>query len=265
MMRRHGVEVNVLTTVNRESARHPLEVYRFIRDLGVQFIQFIPVIERRPEEKAEKLGIPLAPPPALTRREPWTAVTPWSVEPEAYGDFLIGIYDEWIRSDVGRVFVMNFEWTLGSWAGEGGGPGVCTASPRCGGNLIMEHNGDVYSCDHFMYPAYKLGNILDGGLRKMVRSRKQTEFGASKETALPGYCRGCDVLFACRGGCPKHRFESSPRGEPGLNALCPGLKKFYRHVRPSMDQMVQLLRRGMPVERIMEAVRLSDATGQREG
>ncbi|MBE9580349.1 MAG: anaerobic sulfatase maturase [Proteobacteria bacterium] len=252
LMRRHGVEVNILATVNRESSRHPLDVYHFFKDHGVQYIQFIPVIERLPESKAEKLRIPLAPPPSLTREEKWTTVTPWSVEPEAYGEFLIRIYKEWIRNDVGKIFVMNFEWSLGSWAGAG--PGVCYVSPRCGMNLILEYNGDIYSCDHFMYPAYRLGNILDGGLRKMIHSRQQAEFGATKETALPGYCRGCDVLFACRGGCPKHRFTQSPQGEPGLNYLCVGLKNFYHHINPSMNQMVEFIRRGITVQKIMEAV-----------
>lgn len=250
MMRRHGVEVNVLATVNRESSRHPLDVYRYFKEHGVQYIQFIPIIERLPESKANRMGIPLAPPPSLTREEKWTTVTPWSVAPEQYGEFLIRIYEEWIRNDVGQIFVMNFEWSLGAWAGAM--PGMCHVSPRCGMNLILEYNGDIFSCDHFMYPAYRLGNILDGGLRKMVQSKKQTAFGASKETALPGYCLNCMFLFACRGGCPKHRFAKSPDGEPGLNYLCEGFKKFFHYVNPSMKHMVELIRKGMPAQKIME-------------
>jgi uncharacterized protein len=250
MMQRHGVEVNVLATVNGESSRHPLEVYRFFKQEGVRFIQFIPVIEREADSGAKQLGIPLAVPPSLAREGKSTAVTPWSVAPESYGEFLIRIFDEWIGNDVGRTFVMNFEWTLGSWAGAG--PGVCHLSPRCGGNLILEHNGDVYSCDHYMYPAYRLGNILEDGLRDMVESERQAAFGASKETALPGCCRDCDVLFVCRGGCPKHRFAATPGGEPGLNYLCAGFKKFYRHVDPYMKRMAEMIRKGIPVRRIME-------------
>lgn len=259
MMQSHGVEVNVLATVHSESSLHPLEVYRFYRQHGVRFIQFIPIIEREADSEAEKPEIPLAAPPSLTDAEKTTPVTRWSVEPEQYGEFLIRVFDEWIRNDVGKIFVMNFEWTLGAWAGVG--PGVCYLSPRCGRNLILEHNGDIFSCDHFMYPAYRLGNILDGGLGKLVDSKKQAAFGASKETALPGYCRECDFLFACRGGCPKHRFAKSPDGEPGLNYLCAGFKKFHHHVKPSMKNMVELIRRGIPVQKIMEASEQHEASG----
>lgn len=251
MMQKCGVEVNVLATVNNESSKHPLEVYRFFKQQGVQFIQFIPIIEREADPEAERLGIRLAVPPSLTHEEKSTPLTPWSVEPKQYGEFLIRVFEEWIRNDVGKIFVMNFEWSLGAWAGSG--PGVCYLSPRCGRNLIMEYNGDIFSCDHFMYPAYRLGNILDGELSKMVESKKQIAFGASKETALPGYCHGCDFLFACRGGCPKHRFAKSPDGDPGLNYLCEGFKTFYHYVNPSMKRMVDFIHRGIPVYKIMEA------------
>jgi len=251
LMQRYGVEVNVLAAVNRESSQRPLEVYRFFRQQGVRFIQFIPVVEREAGLEAERLGLQLALPPNLTREEKSTAVTPWSVEPEQYGDFLTRVFDEWVRSDVGKIFVMNFEWTLAAWAGVG--PGVCYLAPRCGRNLIMEYNGDVFSCDHFMYPGYRLGNILEGEPEKMVLSKKQTEFGTSKETALPGYCRRCGLLFACRGGCPKHRFAKSPDGDLGLNYLCKGFRKFYQHVDPAMRRMVNLINRGIPVCRIMES------------
>ena len=245
MMQRHGVEVNILATVNRESSKHPLEVYRFFREQGVQFIQFIPIIERNADSEALKSGISLAPPPSLTDKEQTAVVTTWSVEPEQYGEFLIQIYNEWLNNDVGRMFVMNFEWTLAALAGSGAG--VCYLSPSCGGNLILEHNGDIFSCDHFVYPSYRLGNILVGGLKKMVSSKKQTEFGASKETHLPGYCRNCDLLFVCRGGCPKHRFTTSTEGEPGLNYLCEGFKRFYHHAKPSMQQMLEFIRSGIPI------------------
>ncbi len=251
LMQKYGVELNVLATVNRESSQHPLEVYAFFKHHGVQFVQFIPIIERDADFEAERLGIRLAVPPPLTMEEKSFKVTNWSVEPEQYGEFLIRIYDEWIRNDVGRIFVMNFEWSLGAWAGVA--PGVCYVAPRCGRNLIIEHNGDIFSCDHFMYPAYRLGNVREDDLGGIVESKQQIAFGASKETALPKHCRQCDVLFACRGGCPKHRFAKSPDGAPGLNYLCEGFKNFYRHVTPSMKQMVELMRRGIPLEKIMDA------------
>lgn len=244
LLQRHGVDVNVLATVNRESSRHPLEVYRFFREHGVQYIQFIPVVEREPEAAAEKPEPPRAAGPSLAQGQPFPAVTAWSVEPEPYGEFLLGIFREWSKADVGAVFVMNFEWALGAWAGAG--PGVCYLAPRCGQSLILEHNGDIYSCDHFMYPGYRLGNILDGDLRKTAESQEQLAFGAAKETALPGYCRACEFLFACRGGCPKHRFRRSPEGEPGLNYLCAGLKEFYREANPLLKRMADLIRRGIP-------------------
>ena len=234
MMQKYGVEVNVLATVNRESARHPLEVYRFFKAQGVRFIQFIPIVER-----AGGSGEARAAP-----------VTKWSVRPQDYGDFLVKIFEEWVRNDVGRIFVMNFEWTLGAWAGLPAG--VCYLAPRCGLNLIIEHTGDIFSCDHFVYPGYRLGNILEDDLREMVFSERQMAFGASKETGLPAYCRGCDVLFACRGGCPKHRFGRSPGGEPGLNYLCSGFKRFYDGVHPYMNYMVKLVRNGLPAAEIMK-------------
>jgi uncharacterized protein len=253
MMRKHGVEVNVLATVNRESAKHPLEVYRFFREQGVRFIQFIPVVEREADPKARRMGIPLAVPPSLAREEPSADVTCFSVEPKQYGEFLVSVFDEWIGHDVGEIFAMNFEWTLGAWAGAM--PGMCHVSPECGQNLIVEHNGDVYSCDHYMYPAYRLGNILRDRLIDMVRSKRQIAFGAAKKAALPGCCRRCDFLFACRGGCPKHRFASTPDGEHGLNYLCSGFKQFYRHVDPSMKRMTELIYAGKPVKQIMEGAR----------
>ena len=250
LMQRHGVAFNVLAAVNRESSKKPLEVYRFFRDEGVQFIQFVPIVEREADAEAERLGLSLAVPPSLDGEGPSAAVTPWSVKPEAYGDFLVGVFDEWVRNDVGRVFVMNFEWALAAWAGVG--PGMCHLAPRCGRNLILEHNGDVFSCDHFMYPAYRLGNIREDDLGDMVRSERQAAFGASKETALPAYCRRCDVLFVCRGGCLKHRFGRTPDGDPGLNYLCGGFKKFYHHAGHFMKRMTELIGRGLPVAKIME-------------
>ena len=250
MMQKYGVEFNVLASVNRESSRHPLEVYSFFKRQDVQFIQFMPIVEREANSEAKRLGLALASPPSLLKEEKDIAVKPWSVEPQKYGEFLIRIFEEWVRNDVGKIFVMNFEWSLGSWAGAPAG--VCYNSPRCGLNLIIEHNGDIFPCDHFMYPGYRLGNILEDRLKKMVHSKNQIAFGASKETLLPRYCSGCDILFACRGGCPKQRFAISPDGEPGLNYLCTGLKGFYHHVNPYMKYLVKLIRNGIPVKKIMD-------------
>ncbi len=251
MMQEHGVEVNVLAAVNRESSKYPLEIYRFFREADVRFIQFIPVVERDADPKAQQLGIPLAVPPTITQVETSTAVTQWSVKPHQFGEFLIRIYDEWIRQDVGEIFVMNFEWCLGAWAGTR--PGMCHFSAQCGQNLIMEHNGDIFSCDHFMYPDFCLGNIHEGGLFEIVKSRKQIAFGTAKESTLPEYCQRCNVLFACRGGCPKHRFSVTPDGKPGLNYLCPGFKHFFEHIQPSMERMLALIYKGKPVNLIMNS------------
>lgn len=231
LLQKHGVELNILATVNRVSSQKPLEVYRFFREQGVRFIQFIPIVG---QEAGQTI-----------------AATGCSVEPKQYGACMTRIFDEWLRHDVGSMFVMNFEWTLAAWAGAG--PGVCWLAPRCGGNLILEHNGDIYSCDHFMYPACRIGNILDGDLNIVVQSPDQIAFGAAKETALPTCCRSCEHLFVCQGGCPKHRFFIAPDGEPGLNYLCEGYQAFHQHVRPAMQQMVQLIRRGAPVSGIMQS------------
>ncbi len=236
-MQRHRVEFNLLACINQTTARHPAEVYGFFRDQGVQFIQFIPVVEQTNRQRAGAGGD--AP-----------AVAPWSVEPEQYGSFLAAVFDEWVRYDVGQIYVMNFEWTL---AGLTGMPwGTCIHAPRCGSSLILEHNGDIYSCDHFMYPEYRLGNLLYDDLRGMVRSVQQQEFGVRKETGLPNACRRCSWLSACYGGCPKLRFVRSPDGEPGMNYLCAGIRSYLEHVAPSMKIMADLLRRGMPAAGVME-------------
>ena len=227
-LKRSRVEFNVLACINRETSQRPKDVYRFFRRNGVQFIQFIPVAERAGD-----------------------GPTPWSVEPEAYGDFLIGVFDDWVREDVGRIFVMNFEWTLAAWAGAP--QTACTFAARCGGALIVEHNGDVYSCDHFMAPEYRLGNILIDDLRAMVNSEKQRAFGAAKETALPAACKNCDMLFACRGGCLKHRFAVSPSGDQGVPYLCAGAKKFLRHTAGDMKAMAGLIKNRRPVSNIVKS------------
>ncbi len=252
LLKKHGVEFNILACVTRESAKRPLDVYRFFREQGIGFIQFTPIVERMPSAESERIGLKLGMPAARDGSDR-PDVTPWTVLPEDYGDFLIAVFDEWVRHDVGSVFVMNFEWALASWLGDP--QSACLFSRHCGNALIVEHNGDVYSCDHFVYPEYRSGNILTDDLGEMVNSEKQREFGAGKETSLPKYCRECDVLFACQGECPKHRFSPAPDGEPGLNYLCPGYRKFFRHARPYLDAIVQTIRLGYPAEKVMDLVR----------
>jgi uncharacterized protein len=226
-------------------------------------MQFIPLVERIGES-----GGPLdfAEPPTLTRTDSGISlpilsianrksqiandVAPWSVQAEAYGDFLIKIFDHWVRHDVGRVFVQIFDVQLGIWLGLPST--LCVFGETCGNAVAMEHNGDLYSCDHYVYPHYKLGNIMDLGMREMLDSPQQRTFGMDKRDTLPKYCRECDVRFACNGECPKHRFISTPDGEPGLNYLCAGYKKFFHHIDPYMQMMANLLRHRQPAAQIME-------------
>jgi uncharacterized protein len=253
LLQKHGVDYNVLACVARETARQPLEVYRFLRGEGVEFIQFSPVVERRAGACSAEAGLRLAGPASLDREEAQNEVFPWSVLPEDYGDFLIAIYEEWVRHDVGTVFVMNFEWALNAWIGNPSP--VCIHAEQCGRSLVIEHNGDVYACDHCVYPEYRLGNILSDSLTAMAERSRQSGFGVTKETALPRWCRECKVLAACRGGCPKHRFEMSNYKEPGMQYLCPGYKKFFMHIRKYCHAMTQLLENGLPVSYVMKAVK----------
>ena len=253
LLQTYGVEYNVMASVARETARQPLEVYRFFKEQGVEFIQFVPVIERQSGAFEQELGLQLAGPATLDREEANTAVTPWTVLPEEYGDFLIAIYEEWVRKDVGQTFVMNFEWALNAWLGEPSP--VCIHARQCGRSLVIEHNGDLFACDHYVYPQFKLGNILGDDLSAMVEKSLQNSFGEHKESALPRWCRECEVLAACQGGCPKHRFAQSHYGEPGLHYVCAGYKKFFRHIRKYLRAMTTLLENGYPAAHVMEAVK----------
>ena len=225
LLQKHKVEYNVLASVARETARHPLEVYRFLKNQGVEFIQFAPIVERLPDSSSRQIGLRLAGPAMLDKEEQQTEVTSWSVIPEEYGDFLIAVYEDWVRNDVGTVFVMNFEWALNAWIGNPSP--VCIHAKTCGRSVVIEHNGDVYACDHCVYPEYKLGNIKTDRLSEMVERSLRSGFGVSKETSLPRWCRECKVLAACQGGCPKHRFGKTYYREPGLHYLCAGYKKFF--------------------------------------
>jgi uncharacterized protein len=253
LLQKHRVDYNVLASLGRQTAKHPLEVYRFLRGEGVEFIQFTPIVERTPDVRSSRLGLKLAHPAALGRAEPQTEVTPWSVLPAEYGDFLIEVYEEWVHHDVGTVFVMNFEWALNAWIGNPSP--VCIHAKQCGKSLVIEHNGDIYACDHCVYPEYKLGNVLSDKLTAMAERSRQTGFGVAKETALPKWCRECKVLAACRGGCPKHRFTTSYYNEPGLHYLCEGYKKFFMHIRKYCHVMTQLLEHGQPASLIMKAMK----------
>jgi len=228
LLQKHKVEYNVLASVARETAKHPLEVYRFFKNEGVEFIQFTPIVERLTDSSNRQSGLRLAGPSSLLKREEQTDVTQWSVIPGEYGDFLIAIYEEWVRNDVGKVFVMNFEWALNAWIGNPSP--ICIHAKQCGRSVVIEHDGDVYACDHCVYPEYKLGNIQTDRLSYMVDQSLRSGFGVSKETELPKWCTECKVLAACQGGCPKHRFAMTYHKQPGLQYLCSGYKKFFHHI-----------------------------------
>jgi uncharacterized protein len=249
VLQKHRVEFNTLTVVNRLNARAPLEVYRFLREIGSGFIQFIPLVERKPDDEAQKLGLDLSTPPQGEGAAASRRVTDWSLEPRQYGHFLSAIFDEWVRRDVGRVFVQMFDVALGNWMGLGSS--LCVFQENCGAGLALEHNGDVYSCDHYVYPRYQLGNVLNQTLGDMARSETQQSFGQAKSATLPQYCRDCDVRFACHGECPKHRFLDTPTGEPGLNYLCQSYQHFFRHIDPAMKTMAALVQAGRPAAEIM--------------
>ena len=253
-----GVEWNALTTVHAANADSGREVYRFLRDgCGARFIQFIPIIERVAEATADGTV-------------PWTSwrdrplyvqegerVTGRSIGAEPYGRFLVDVFEEWVRRDIGTVYVQMFDVALANWVGEP--PGLCVHSETCGLALALEHTGDLYSCDHFVEPAHRLGNITEQRMIDMVASDQQRDFGLAKRDALPRYCRECDVRFACHGGCPKDRFITTPEGEPGLNYLCAGFTLFFHHIDGPMRAMAELLRRGGAPSQIMHRYATADA------
>ena len=248
VLEKHQVEFNALTVVNRRNSRHPLRVYRFLKSIGSRYMQFIPVVERT-AQAADAHGLVLISPRDARPAE----VAEWSVEAEPYGAFLCEIFDEWVRQDVGKYYVQLFDVALESWLGME--PSLCVFRSTCGSALALEHNGDLYSCDHYVYPENKLGNLLAQPLEAMVNSPQQRSFGLDKRDSLPRYCRQCDVRFACNGECPKHRFISTPDGEPGLNYLCAAYKRFFHHVDPYMKFMANELRHQRPPANVMAWVR----------
>lgn len=243
LLKKHKVEFNILTTVHAANADHGVEVYRCLRDeVGTQFMQFIPIVERDNE----------------TGYQEGDRVTERSLTAEQYGRFLISIFDEWVRRDVGRVFVQIFDVALAAWAGER--PGLCVFEETCGLALAMEHNGDLFACDHFVEPSYRLGNIQEIPLIDMVASAEQRQFGLDKRDKLPQYCRACEVRFVCNGGCPKDRLISTPDGEPGLNYLCGGFRAFFNHIDRPMRFMANELHAGRPPANIMNVLAQEERT-----
>ena len=252
-LRRHGVDVNILCSIHSANADHPLEVYRFFRDtMQASFLQFIPIVERATSETislAEKGWDVNEGGDRPLYRQAGSLVTRRSVQAVQYGRFMSSIFDEWVRRDVGKVFVQTFDVTLGNYLGQ---HNLCVFSPTCGNAVCLEHNGDLYCCDHYVEPEYFLGNIEKTPLYDLAASMRQREFGQSKLDTLPRYCRDCEVIFACHGECPRNRFIKSPDGEAGLNYLCAGYKLFFKHVDKSMKVMADLVRQGRYADEIMQ-------------
>jgi uncharacterized protein len=237
LLQKHGVEYNILVAVNRTNADHPLEVYRFLRDeAGTEWIQLIPVVERMNPNGVNLLQM-------------GDRVSSRSVRPEQFGRFLIQVFDEWVHNDVGSVYVQTFEATLRNWMRLPSG--MCVFDRTCGYGLAMEHNGDLYACDHFVEPDYLLGNIMETPMVEMVASDRQRQFGLDKRDTLPRTCRECDVRFACHGECPKNRFYTTPDGEGGLNYLCAGWKAFFHRIDEPLQRLAVLMRLGRPASEIM--------------
>jgi serine-type anaerobic sulfatase-maturating enzyme len=265
LLQAHRVEFNILTTVHAGNADRPLELYRFLRDeVGARYIQVIPIVERVTAEM-----LPLAnrgwgergsdPRPLYLQQG--DLVTDRSVSPEAWGRFLITVFDEWVRRDVGTVFVQMFDAALASWVGAPAS--MCIFAETCGDAVALEHNGDLYSCDHYVEPAYRLGNIREVHMLQLVSSDQQRRFGQDKRDTLPRYCRECTVRFACHGECPKNRFAKTPDGEDGLNYLCAGYKAFFNHVDRPMRMMAELIRRGRYADEIMPMLAAEQAAQQK--
>ena len=245
LLKKHGVEWNAMAVVNAYNVNHPLEFYRFFKENGCQFLQFTPIVERQTRHEDGRTLASLADKNEIPLSEA-------SVTPEQWGYFLSAIFDEWVRKDVGKIFVEIFDCTLANWMGIS--PGICAYSKECGHAGVMEHNGDVYSCDHFVFPEYKLGNIRDHSLIDMLYGEQQQEFSRLKHSSLPRQCKECDMEFACHGECPKNRFMKDKYGDSGLNYLCLGYYHYYQHVAPYMDYMKQELMSQRPPSNIMKVL-----------
>jgi uncharacterized protein len=244
-LKRQGAAFNTVTVVHRDNARAPLDVYRFLKEAGSGFLQFIPIVERMDRASLSRPG------PAGGGR-----VAAWSVDPADWGGFLCAVFDEWVRHDVGRVFVQMFDVALESWYR--GEASLCVFSETCGRALAVEHNGDLYPCDHYVFPAFRLGNITDTPVGELAASFEQRRFGDAKRDTLPDFCRRCDVRFACHGECPKNRFIETPDREPGLNYLCAGYRRFFGHIDPAMRFMASELAEERAPANVMEWARAQD-------
>lgn len=249
LLDKYGVQWNAMAAVSSCNVGRPLEFYRFFKSIGCRYIQFTPVVERyaggsgglaSPDERDGEM-------------------TPQSVTPGQWGDFLCTLFDEWVRNDVGEYFIQLFDATLANWCGVE--PGVCSLAATCGHAGVLEHNGDLYSCDHFVFPEYRLGNIRENSITEMMYGERQAQFGLAKSSSLPGKCRRCKYLFACHGECPKNRFATADGGEPGLNYLCPGYYRYFSHAAPYMDFMRREWLGGRPASNVMTHCRLEDDFG----
>ena len=252
-LRKYKVKFNTLTVVHDYNVDYPLEIYNFLKKIGSGFLQFIPIVERDSEDVEASSGLQRVSPDYKGT----APITKWSVPADKYGKFMAAIFDEWVKQDVGKYYVQLFDVTLANWAGEP--PGLCVFAEVCGEASIMEHNGDIYTCDHYVYPENKVGNILNTDIRDMMLSPIQMKFGINKQKTLPQQCRTCDVRFACNGGCPKNRISTTATGEEGLNYLCPSYKYFFNHVRPYMDFMTEEYRNERPPANVMQWIREQNA------
>jgi uncharacterized protein len=250
-LKKHGVEFNTLTVVQRHNSHFPLEVYRFLKEAGSPFMQFIPIVERTLDNTSSG-SLMLVPPDS---KEP-SHVSEFSVEPLPYGKFLCAVFDEWVRNDVSKIFVQLFDEALSAWVGMG--PNLCVFQPTCGLAAVIEHNGDLYSCDHYVYPENRLGNINELSLESAMQSQQQIQFGRDKLDRLPRCCLECSVRFICNGECPKHRFVRTPDDGKRLNYLCPAYKLFFAHIDPYMKFMAAELRNERPPANVMAWVRDQD-------
>ncbi len=248
---KHGVEFNTLTVVQKDNSRYPLDVYRFLKQIGSRFLQFIPVMERTIGRNS-KSGSPF---PDPDFEEP-VSLTDWSVGSKQYGRFLSAVFDAWVRNDVGRVYVQIFDEALAAWAGEA--PGVCMFQETCGRAPALEFNGDLYACDHYVFPDYRLGNIIDEDFQDLVSGERQRAFGENKRDQLPRMCLECDVRFICQGECPKNRILLTPDGEPGLNYYCRGYRHFFHHIAPFMRFMAGELQHRRPPANVIAWSREKD-------
>lgn len=243
MLKHKGVDFNTLSVVNNLSEGRGAEIYTFMKSIGSHYMQFMPALEYVAD--TDYKNRPVIVPPGTPGSHP----APWGISAEGFGRFLVDVFNQWLIRDVGTYYVQHFDASLAKWAGEN--PGICTFKETCGEALVVEHNGDVYSCDHFVYPGHRLGNIAETGLKHLFNSDKQYYFGLEKKISLPGECRRCNYYFVCTGQCPKHRFEKSSDGEDGMNALCRGYKMFFEHAAPYMEYMVRMLRENKAPSSVM--------------